>query len=193
MMTNGTVSLDDAYLSWLYGLVSSVTNTNPQSNHRELLKVLYRSAFDGSLPNDDNRAFEGKELRFEFLQTTSYPLDDPYGLWFDLDCSMLEMIIALSRRAALQDESGGSPVEWFWRILHNLEIDGHTDDIFEVSIMEEVEEIVDRVNNRTYSRNGEGGLFPLRRARQDQRKIELWAQMSAYLLEGTYADEKPRW
>lgn len=192
-MTNGDGALDDTYLTWLYGLVSSVQNTNPENNHWNLLRVLYSTAFSGYVPNDDNRSSDGKELRFEFLQTTGYPLYDPYGTWFDLDCSMLEMILALARRAAFEDEALGSPVEWFWRMIHNLELDGYTDDIFEISIQEEVEEVLARVNNRTYMRDGSGGLFPLQKAKEDQRKVELWTQLSAYLLEGRYANSQPRW
>lgn len=192
-MTHEAIALDSAYLNWLYGLIGSVENRNPANNHWELFKVLYRTKFAAYIPNDDNRAFEGKELRFEFLQTTDYPLDDPYGLWFDLDCSVLEMIIALARQVAFADESLGSPVEWFWRMIHNLELDGYTDDIFEISIQETVEEVLDRFNDRKYLKNGSGGLFPLRSAREDQRTTELWAQMAAYLLEGTYAGSQPRW
>jgi hypothetical protein len=192
-MTDDAVALDSAYLTWLYGLVGSVQNTNPANNHWKLFEVLYRTGFRGVIPYDDNRAFEGKDLRFEFLQQTDYPLDDPYGLWFDLDCSVLEMILALSRQAAFADELGGSPVEWFWRMLHNLELEKYTDDIYEISIQETIEEVLDRLNRRTYSRNGHGGLFPLKHAKVDQRNIELWAQMSAYLLEGEYVNSRPDW
>ena len=193
MTINASGTLDDAYLTWLYSQVSSVQNRNPEHNHWLLLKQLYITQFDGYVPNDDNRVADGKDLRIEFLQSTGYPLDDPYGYWFDLGCSMLEMIIALARRAAFEDESLGSPVEWFWRMIHNLELDGYTDNVFEISIQEEVEEVLDRLNNRRYSRDGSGGLFPLRNATEDQRKVELWTQMSAYLLEGTYASSRPRW
>jgi hypothetical protein len=185
--------LDDVYLEWLYSLVSSVTNRNPTQNHWHLLRQLYSKQFLGYIPNDDNRSADGKELRFEFLQSTGYYIDDPYGLWFDLDCSMLEMIIGLSRRASFEDEALGTPVEWFWRMIHNLELDSYTDDIFEISISEEVEEVLDRVNGRSYEYNGSGGLFPLKHPHEDQRKVELWTQMSAYLLEGRYVDTVPRW
>jgi hypothetical protein len=192
-VTNEPGALDDVYLTWLYSHVGSVQNTNPANNHWELLKVLYTTAFSGYVPNDDNRVSDGKELRIEFLQTTDYPLYDPYGSWFDLDCSMLEMILALSRRAAFDDEASGSPVEWFWRMINNLELDGYTDDIFEISIQEEVEEVLDRLNRRAYSRDGSGGLFPLQNAKEDQRTVELWTQMQTYLLEGKYVSSRPRW
>lgn len=193
MMGNASATLDDAYLDWLYAKVGSTQNRNPANNHWRLLKQLYISPFEGYVPNDDNRSADGKDLRIEFLQETGYPLDDPYGLWFDLSCSMLEMLIALSRRVAFEDETSRSSVEWFWRLVHNLELDGYTDDVFEISIQEEVEETLIRLNRRAYQYDGTGGLFPLQHATQDQRKVELWTQMSAYLLEGAYANARPRW
>ncbi len=193
MTVNADGSLDEVYLTWLYSLVGSVQNTNPANNHWELLKVLYGTAFAGYVPNDDKRSADGKDLRIEFLQTTGYPLYDPYGSWFDLDCSVLEMILALARRAAFEDEAQGSPVEWFWRMIHNLELDGYTDDIFEISIQETVKEVLARLNGRQYSQDGAGGLFPLRSTTVDQRTVELWTQLSAYLLEGMYANSHPRW
>jgi hypothetical protein len=192
-MTNGSPSLDEAYLTWLYGLVTSVQNRNPALNHWQLLGQMYTKQFEGYVPNDDNRAADGKDLRIRFLQSTGYPLNDPYGLWFDLGCSLLEMIIALAERVSFEDEAQGTPVEWFWRLVHNLELDRYTDDIFEISIQEEVEEVLERLNRRTYQYDGTGGLFPLRRAMEDQRTVELWTQMSTYLLEGTYTNSRPSW
>lgn len=188
-----TRPLDDAYLTWLYSQVSSVQNTNPATNHWQLFRALYVTAFAGYVPNDDNRSADGKDLRFEFLQQTGYPLHDPYGSWFDLDCSILEMVLGLAKRVAFEDEKQGSYVEWFWRMIHNLELDSYTDDIFEISIQETIEEVLARLNRRTYSANGSGGLFPLRNTKVDQRTVELWTQMSAYLLEGSYANNQPRW
>jgi hypothetical protein len=193
MDTNDGNALDEAYVTWLYGLVASNQNTNPSNNHRRLFVVLYSTPFEGFVPNDDNRSADGKDLRIEFLQQTGYPLHDPYGSWFDIGCSVLEMIMGLSRQASFHDEALGSPVEWFWRLIHNLELDGYTDDVYEVSIEETIVETLERLNKRTYSVNGVGGLFPLRNTKTDQTKVELWAQMSSYLVEGQYADSRPRW
>lgn len=189
-MTNVNDSLDGAYLEWLYSQVGVVQNRNPAQSHWKLLLQLYSTQFSWFVPNDDNRVEDGKALRLSFLQETGYQLDDPHGLFLGLDCSMLEMIIALSRRAA--GLSDGQPAEWFWRMVHNLGFDGCTDDIFEVSIAEDLEETLDRVNRRTYRSNGGGGLFPLQNAENDMRKVELWYQLQAYIYEGSYVDITPR-
>ena len=189
-MTNVDDSLDGAYLEWLYSQIGIVQNRNPARSYWKLLLQMYTTRFTWFVPNDDNRAEDGKELRYLFLDQTGFQLDDPYGLFFTLDCSVLEMMIAISQRAAF--ESDGLSSEWFWRLMHNLELDAYSDALYEISIQEEVEEVLARLNDRTYSEDGVGGLFPLRNAASDQRRVELWYQMQAYLFEGLYQNIRPR-
>jgi len=144
---------------------------------------MHHKAFDWFVPNDDNRAEDGRELRWEFLNENGLAGDD---LWMDLDCSFLEMLIGLSRRVAF--ESYGSPGEWFRRILENLEFIDYTDRGFNSISALDVDRTLERINNRTYDRNGHGGIFPLHHAAEDQRKVEIWYQMSAYLLSNGYVD-----
>jgi len=190
-MATNVGTLDDAYFEWLYSQVAPLKNRNPERSYWKLLRKLYTTEFYWFVPNDDNRLEDGKELRLEFLSSSRRHFADPYGLWRDLECSMLEMLIALARMAEF--ESSRSSIEWFWRFLHNLELDKYSDLIYEISIEEEVEEVCDRVCSRRYSYDGEGGLFPLQHATCDQREVELWYQLSSYLLEGHYVDTKPRW
>lgn len=190
-MTTSEGTLDDAYFEWLYSLIGAVNNRNPDRSYWALARKLHSTEFTWSVPNDDNRVEDGKELRLEFINSTRYQLDDPHNLWIDLGCSMFEMLIALARIAAF--ESDRSVTEWFWRFMHNLELEEYSDRIYEISIDEEVEEVLERLNERTYSASGRGGLFPLRNSREDQRNVELWYQLSAYLLEGAYVETRPRW
>lgn len=184
-MTSNGGTLDDAYFEWLYSQIGPLRNRNPEHSYWRLCRKLYTTEFTWFVPNDDNRVEDGKELRLEFLDVTGYHLGGRRDVeWMSLGCSMFEMLIALARLAAF--ESDRSPAEWFWRFMQNLELIRYSDDIYEISIEEEVEEALDRINRRTYSANGVGGLFPLRRATQDQRKIELWYQLSAYLIEGLW-------
>lgn len=189
-MTNVNDSLDGAYLEWLYSQVGIVQNRNPGRSHWSLLLQMYSTPFRWFVPNDDNRIEDGKALREVFLEETGFQLDDPHGLFASIDCSMLEMFVALAQRAAFL--SGGEPAEWFWRMMHNLELDGFTDNVFEISIAEEVEDTLERINERKYAADGKGGVFPLRSAQTDQRKVELWYQLQAYLVEGSYASLVPR-
>ena len=193
-MSTDVGTLDDAYFEWLYSQVGPLKNRNPERNFWHLCRKLHSTEFIWFVPNDDNRVEDGKELRNAFLVSTRRQLDDPHGLFMDLGCSMLEMLVALSKMAAF--ESGRSHVEWFWRLMHNLELDSYSDKVYGRTVAdgvdEGVEEVLDRLNQRTYSYDGRGGLFPLHHARQDQREIELWYQMSSYLLEGHYVETRSR-
>lgn len=145
---------------------------------------MYTTPFYWFVPNDDNRVEDGRELRIEWLRDARVRDIDPE--WLVMDCSVLEMLIALSRRVAFA--SIGTAGDWFWKLVKNLGLKDYTDDIYEISIEEEVEEVLDRLVLRTYLVNGDGGLFPLQEFTNDQRKIEIWYQMAAYLHEGHYLD-----
>jgi hypothetical protein len=185
-MENGT--LDDFYFEWLYKeAVGATRDPNPARSFWMLARQLYEIPFTWSVPNDDNRAEDGKCLRDEFVMETH--IQDVDQDWMDLDCSMLEMLIALSRRASF--ESSGETGDWFWHILRNLQIDRYSDLRYNTGVKADVNRVVERIIYRKYERNGDGGLFPLRNATKDQRKAELLEQMSLYLLEGDYIDNGP--
>jgi hypothetical protein len=168
--------LDELYLEWLYSQVASVRFKNPQRTHWSLLRQLYSNEFVWFVPNDDNRAEDGRDLRHEFLEEKGISEVDPQ--WMGLGCSMLEMMIGLARRLSFEAE--GEPRAWFWRLVRNL---GLIDTNDTNTNTKEVNEIIKRVVDRTYQHNGHGGLFPLRFAVRDQRKVEIWYQLSAYLEE----------
>lgn len=92
---------------------------------------------------------------------------------------MLELFIGLSRRLSFQAD--GEPRAWFWQLMENLDLERFNDNTQIPE--EEVRKILDEVTGRTYKRNGAGGLFPLKKAHKDQRDVELWYQLNAYLLE----------
>lgn len=167
--------LEDLYFEWLCDLVGE-TEGKPNS-HVSLLREMHRVPFVWSVPNDDNRAEDGRDLRFEFRPR--YELSE--DAWVDLDCSMLEMIIALARRMAFDQDKELD--DRFWLLVDNLGLSKLTDDKFRKSSPRHISETLNRINDRSYFPDGKGGLFPLEHAEEDQRDVELWYQMSAYLLE----------
>lgn len=182
MTNDGTT--DNLYFEWLYGQVGSVKNRNPARSYWHLFKQLHSREFTWFVPNDDNRVADGKELRDEFIAEYDLVEVDPY--WVELGCSVLEMLVALSRRLAFQTIEPAS--EWFWIMAQNLDIRQYTDEKYNNRSERVVDEVLDRVIDRTYSKDGSGGLFPLRKPVGNQRSIEIWYQMSAYLLENEYAE-----
>lgn len=147
------------------------------------MNTLHSTPFFWSVPNDDNRAFEGKELRCKFCEERNIFYDPEQ---YDTAASMLELIIALAYRCEYIMTDNGlnmSMKDWFWKILSNIGLDECTDMDYEES---NVVKILDRIIDRSYLKNGKGGLFPLKRPKEDQRKVEIWYQMNAYLLENYY-------
>lgn len=168
--------LDEAYFEWLAVQVVNIRLKNPRTTYWEVLKQLYRTEFLWRIRNDDNRVIDGLELRGEFLQGSSAE-----G-WESQGCSFLEMLIALSRRLTFQTE-GVSATEWFWQLLVNVGLDISDADYEERRMGMFVDQVLQNINNRTYDKNGEGGLFPLHESEIDQTKTEIWYQMNYYLLE----------
>lgn len=171
--------LDDLYFEWLYSKIAVVRNRNPARSYWGLARQLFTKEFVWLVANDNNRIEDARELRYEFAAEQG--IGEPPEEWLFMGCSMLEMLIALARRAGF--ESDEDAVEWFWRFMVNLGIHEYNDYNFDAFPYPEIDEVLDRVIFRTYSRNGEGGLFPLTRARRDQRKVELWYQLASYLIE----------
>lgn len=171
--------LDEQYFTWLYSQVGSVKLRNRSRTHWSLARQMHRKEFIWLIPNDDNRVEDGKDLRYEFLEACEIYETDPD--WLGLGCSMLEMMIALSRR--LSFEADGEPRVWFWHLIEMLDLEQYNDRNFDRLAEQRVDEALDQVIWRTYSPNGRGGLFPLNHATRDQREVELWYQLNAYLLE----------
>lgn len=170
-----TRQLDELYFDWLYALVCSDTKKSAKT-HYKMLEQLFFKEFVWTIVNDVNRAEDGKELRSEFLAEQRLLGTDGFK---HLGCSMFELLVALSRRLSFVTD--GEPRYWFWVMIKNAGLYGYNDGM--VLNVDRVDEILDRIIWRTYSPDGRGGLFPLgNNDGEDQRDIELWYQMSAYLL-----------
>lgn len=171
--------LDDIYIEWLYSHIGAVTNRNPSRSYWTLCGVLYREPFAYFVPNDDNRAADGVALREEFLEGVGRHIRDED--WLELECSILEMLIALAKRFDFQEDGGVE--NRFHEMLQNLELDHLTDQAFHERHLGVVRNKIRILNERTYGKNGKGGLFPLQNPDEDQREVEIWYQFQAYCME----------
>lgn len=175
------------YYSWL----CNVINIKHYNDYQLLISTLHQKEFSWSVPNDDNRVFEGRNLREQFCEQND--IDYIYDA-FPEEVSMLEVMIALAYRceSIMEDQPGNRNVaEWFWKMINNVHLDKYADDYSLVEyerlhLCDEISSILDRIINRTYERNGRGGLFPMKHDKKDQRKVELWYQMNRYLVENYY-------
>ena len=169
---------ESLYFEWLYSCIGNPADTNPERSRRMLAGLLYAQVFFPYIPNDSNRAVDGKALRTRFGDSIGIWIDDEFAMQ---PCSFLEMLIALSFRAAF--DTNGDHEWWFWKMLENAKIPIISDSDWCEEDSNEVIRVVDHLNRRLYMPNGKYGLFPLSHPRGDQRKVELWYQMAAYLEE----------
>lgn len=171
--------VEERYFEWLYSQVANPDLRNKYRSHWSLAKQLHKKEFVWIVPNDDNRVADGKDLRRYFVDEVGggYPSQE----WFEQGCSMLEMLIALSHRLAF--ETDDEPRIWFWHLIATLDLEQYNDRDYNEEAERRIDEALERVIWRTYAPDGRGGLFPLRDPKEDQRKVELWYQLSAYLLE----------
>lgn len=171
--------LDEVYLIWLYGQVANIKTRSPSRTYWNLFLALFKTEFVWFVPNDDARAADGRELRIQFILDEEILEVDPD--WMEEGCSFLEMLIALSRRAAYMTDDNAP--RWFWHLIDNMGLTECTDTFNEECLPEIVREVTDQIIFRSYAQDGRGGLFPLKRPQMDQTKTELWYQLNAYVLE----------
>lgn len=168
--------IEELYFNWLYSKVARVEVPTPSLTYWTLLRDLHSVEFVWLNPGDENRAEDGLELRREFL-VQAYLDQDPS--WMSIGCSVLEMLIAFSRRAEFQTNVNAH--DWFWIFMTNLHLEDLNDAAENIS--ETVADIIDQFIWRTYRPNGNGGLFPLTRPEHDQRKVEIWYQFCEFVFE----------
>jgi hypothetical protein len=190
-MTNNDVPLDD-YFYFLSRIVAG-----DDKNFNLLLRYLYKIEFYSLIPNDDNRGEDGKKLREIYLdeehrseprRRMSRNNEDPQGSFYlpEDPCTVLEMLIGLSYRMENELECGPlrtSARECFWLFLKNLGLEWvNNTDFYRYA----ADELIGSLLDRKYKKNGEGGIFPLKRTKKNQRKVEIWYQMQEYLLENYF-------
>lgn len=175
------------YFEWLYGLVADPYETDPEETYYSLLALMNNQRFLDFVGNDHNRAEDGKMLRDEFCDVDLGSWPDTHMSFIFQPCTMLELLIGIARRAAFETEGSSLDLDvdgWFWELVRNLGLIDFSDANWNAP-NNHSRSTLRRVLKRLYSPSGEGGLFPLRNPKKDQRKVELWYQMNAYILENT--------
>lgn len=177
-MTTSIPSLEAEYFEWL---CQQVTPRRSSRNYDELFHLLWETPFIAFVPNDDNRVGDAVELIVEFFHYKGADVEMEH--YAGERCSVLELIISLSRRLAFQ--AGGEQEEWAWRLIENLGLD-HLSGQITRNNLRKAQRVLDDFVWRNYEPNGVGGLFPLKNPPDiDQREVEIWYQMHEYIAENS--------
>ena len=166
------------YFDWLSGMVSK-PKISKRLSYRKLLVFLHATEFRYTIDMDENRAEDGKDLRYRYARESGWP-DVPDCL--EGPCSVLEMMIALAIRCEewIMDntEYGNRTDQWFWSMVTSLGLGSMNDERFDKVCASDV---IERFLDREYKPNGKGGLFTINDCEDDLRDIEIWIQLCWYL------------
>ena len=183
--------MNEGYFEWL---LNKAGVSDDEDGFSYLCSILHEVIFHPTLEMDENRWEDGIRYRYEFASekegfgtdranwVTNY-LDDSIG-----GCTMLELILSLAEKMhfeMLDSQYDAGVGKWFEELLSNLGLDMYTNR----ELMEneaayfEIDDILNKLIYRNYRYNGEGGLFPLRGPKEDQRDVEMLIQMNNYIIE----------
>jgi hypothetical protein len=184
-------NLGERYFDWLYdqtqmpGSRSEVIladGSGPTQPYKILCDHMHRISFHATVAFDDNRMADGKSLRLDFLrELRGDPEQQDLSDFLYPDATILEVLIGLTHRCV--NWASRDIGFWFWLFLKNLDLSTYTDNVYDFKDTRFIDRKLMRFNNRRYSANGRGGLFPLKLPGKDQREVELWYQLAAYLTE----------
>jgi hypothetical protein len=173
-------NLGERYFDWLYE-ETQLESVAPQSM-KILCDHMHRISFHATVAYDDNRVADGKSLRLDFLRILrGKPEEADLNDFLYPDPTILEVLLALTRRCV--NWAGRDQGFWFWLFLENLELSTYSDSVYDFKDTRYIDRKLMKFNNRRYNANGKGGLFPLKAPDNDQRQVELWYQLAAYLTE----------
>lgn len=171
--------MKDLYFDWMYSIVCP-----SKRYYHKLLKRLNEIEFVYTISMDGNRAEDGVNLRYRFGRENGFQDNMIAPLLDDDPCTILEMMVALAIRCEehiMSDDVYGDRTEkWFWDMIYSLHLDD-MDDFFYSE--DRVDHVCDNLIEHKYQRNGDGGLFTVKRYSHDMRCTEIWYQMCWYLNE----------
>lgn len=168
------------YLSYFEWLRDKVEYFTYRGQYDKLFQALHHHDFEWQIAKDENRMLDGRNLRNEYFEY------GPSNEVIEGNVSFLEFLVGLSIRMGFIYSRVGEDQtrDCFWMLMANLELDDLTDDVYDLNKGDKlVARAVRKVNRRDILGNGAGGLFPLKAPRNDQRNVEIWYQMNAYLIE----------
>jgi hypothetical protein len=177
-----TEPIESLYFRWLYDQVVPELDIEGVSSYWRVCSIMHSMVFKDLVEYDSNRIAEVTTLRDEFLMTLRQPNPHDRADVLFPDATIFEVLVMLAKRANLMVEM--DLMKWFQLFLKNLKLDRYSDWYCVTGRTGGIHRTLERFNNRTYRPNGQnGGLFPLAHPLKDQRTVELWYQMGAFMNE----------
>lgn len=173
------------YLCYLMNRVQ--IEAEGKHGYLHLCETMMNYMFIPILEMDENRCWECQKLRDDFAEEYGEEAIDILDWYYSEYGTMMELLVVLAEKmqydlADSQYEAGTG--KWFREMLQNSGLIGCENGCYERAGYDlEVIDILDMINYRKFGWDGEGGLFPLKAPKRDQRDTELIAQMNDYIEE----------
>lgn len=174
-----------------------ITPPYEEYTYFNLARKLHQAPYKVLTTLDDNSMSDVKMLRYWYANRHSNYKD--YSGIAKPGASLLEVLIALVQRfdtdVMMNPDGEDRSARWFWLIMNNTALDIFNDSYFSPTMNDDgryeydttgdkiCSGIIENIINRTYEFSGEGGCFPLKNPKSDQRKVDLWHQMHAFFVE----------
>lgn len=173
-------TVEEEYFLWLCDSVID----DPDHGYFLLMEILNSTEFSEKtakfVKNDSNRVGDGVELRYRFFEEYGKrPLEDaPEG-----SCSFLEMLVALAKKIELNFGMHTAHY-WFWEMMRNMGLEAYTDEaLVDHQNRLAVKKTIDNVLKKRSDSKNPVTLFPTKSVTMLQKNVEIWYQMSQYLVE----------
>ena len=184
------INLNELYFKWLCSM--AFPDELVRNKYFNVLNLLYNTPFEYILSLDENRKRDGIDLRYHFSYACKIPFDIVSNTFDKENCSMLEMMIALSRRCdediMFDFKYGDRTHQWFAIMFRNLGLDQCDDSVWDINLYYQIKDVLHRCMYREYNNNGSnGGLFISPYSNYDFRNMQLWDQMCLCMNEIIYS------
>ncbi len=180
MVENINYDIKKEYFNHLVDLVCD--KKHPKIDYIPLLELLHNMKFSVFVEKDENRVQDAKYLRVKW--TDSEGILEYLYEFEDEKASVLEVLVSISDRLSFQigDNTTNSHTlsDCFWEILRNLDIEKYYSSNYKPL---NVKEKVRNWMSRKIKKDGSGGIFPLKKPKEDQKSLQIWDQMNDYILE----------
>lgn len=180
--------IETSYFQWLCEMVHA---DSMEKSYYILCNILFHCPFVAKNPRDINRQIDGTQLRQDYIAEIEMLYNteiDNASIFIENICSVFEMVIALAKRMndelMTENTKEDKTYKYFWEIIDNLGLTDCDDSrIDNGNAYPKISTCLENLNNRKYKKDGSGGMFPLKCPEKDQRKVEIWYQMQAYINE----------
>ena len=104
---------------------------------------------------------------------------------------MMAALAARCENQIMRDiKLGDRAKTWFFEMLRNLDILKWDFEHLQYEYKEDIQKKVEKWLKREYKEDGsDGGMFPLKHPRSNQRNEQIWNQLMAYLMENWMEDD----